>query len=482
MASDEGWKQLHPASMVVNLLPRAWRVLRAAWPVFLALAFGGRNDPSGLLDLAMVLLFFTSTVGSTVVHWATLRYRVAGGRLEIKSGLLDRKTRVIDPRRIQNVERVRNVFHRLAGLSEVRIETASGHEVEGMLSALSSEDAEALMHALEEARRAAGPAEESPEPVEHQVLVRNTVGELFTYGATAARLGAGALVVAGVMAEALQWVSPNETPPELSGPMAGGAVVLFVIGVITGTWILGTLTALVRHWGFELLERRGGLVASEGLITHRRVDLPLDKIQLVRVNEPLLRRLLGFGSVRIETAAARVQAGGTVMVEAMAPVVHRDEMGGLIEHTVPGVAGDVLQRALRPPHPRALTRGMLGSGVRALLFAAIVGWWLWPWGLLALLGLPFALVAAWLDFRFQGWSASGQVIVGRQGYLERRTALVPRDKIQSLEVLQGPVRRWLGLGSLVVRVAGSRVRLPEIAWEEALALQDRLTRPAPKTS
>jgi len=480
MASEEGWKQLHPASIAVNLVPRAWRLLRAAWPVFLALLFGTRNDPSGVLDLGVVLLFFASAVGSTFVHWATLRYRVACGRLEIQSGLLDRKTRVIDPRRIQNVERVRNVFHRLAGLSEVRIETASGREVEGMLSALSSEAAEALVQALEVARRAVGAAEETEEEAERDVLVHNSPGELFTYGATAARLGAGAVVVAGVMSEALQWVAPTETP-ELSSALAGGAAVVFVIGVISGTWILGTATALIRHWGFELFEQRGGLVASEGLLTQRRVELPLDKIQLVRVHEPLLRRLLGFGSVQIETAAAREMAGGTVMVEAMAPVVHRDAMGALVARTVPGVTSYILVRTLRPPHPRALTAGLLGSGARVAPFVVAAAWWLGPWGLLALFAFPLAFGAAWLDFRFQGWSAEGPVVIGRQGYLDRRTAVVPRDKIQSLEVRQGPIRRWLGLGRLVVRVAGSRVRLPELGWEEVIALQERLARPSART-
>ena len=64
---------------------------------------------------------------------------------EMQSGLLNRQVRVIPPERIQNVELTRNVFHRMSGLVEVRVETASGTDIEGQLSALSEHEALALM-------------------------------------------------------------------------------------------------------------------------------------------------------------------------------------------------------------------------------------------------------------------------------------------------------------------------------------------------
>src|SRR6185503_14051289 len=120
-------------------------------PIALAFVYGQANG-QGLFDLGLLLLFFGLAIGNTLVHYLTLRYRLADGRLEIRSGLLNRQARVIAADRVQNVEMVRNVFHRLSGLVEVRIETASGTEVEGLLSALSVADAEALIGALEAAR------------------------------------------------------------------------------------------------------------------------------------------------------------------------------------------------------------------------------------------------------------------------------------------------------------------------------------------
>ena len=90
----------------------------------------------------LVILVFT--LGQRVehfIHWATLRYRIHAGRLEIRQGLLNRSARTIDPARIQNIELVQNLFHTWSGLVELRIETAGEQTTEGLLSALSVEDA-----------------------------------------------------------------------------------------------------------------------------------------------------------------------------------------------------------------------------------------------------------------------------------------------------------------------------------------------------
>ncbi|MEO0602310.1 MAG: PH domain-containing protein, partial [Myxococcota bacterium] len=191
------WRSLQPLSLVVNLVPRTWATLRNVWPLLLA-AFLGRAGREGLVDLVIIMSFFVLAIGNTVVHFLTLRYRVVGDRLELKHGLLNRQTRVIGAQRIQNLEMVRNVFHRLSGLVEVRIETASGTDVEGMLSALSVQEAEYLITSLEKAR---GEAVTQDEEV-GEVVVANGMTELLTFGATAMRFS-GIAVLLGLLIDAV---------------------------------------------------------------------------------------------------------------------------------------------------------------------------------------------------------------------------------------------------------------------------------------
>lgn len=464
------FRQLHPASVMVNLLPRTWRVVRAAWPVLLVLLFGGTTDQSHLVDLTTLLLFFSMTVGSTIVHFLTLRYRVAEGRLEIKTGLLNRQVRVIDPKRIQNIEIVQNLFHRLSGLVEVRIETASGTEVEGLLSALSEGDGHALVAALSEHRE----REPTDEVTSEDVLFHNSLGDLLRFGATATRLGAGMLVAFGVISEAISYLQPDDVE-DVGGRLSGLTMVLLGVGVVTGTWLVGIATSVVRHYDFRLLRRGGTLIAAEGLVAKRRVELGARKVQLVTIREPWLRRLLGFGSIHVETAAAREDAGGTVSAEAVVPLVDHEAFGEVLRHVLPLAPAELLALELHPPHPRAIVRRMIGSALQGLLLGALLALWIWPWGLLSLVVLlPLLLLTAWLDIHFQGWLVLPDVVIARRGYLDRRTTILPRRKLQSLDTLQGVVRQLLGLGQLNLRVAGSGVALPDLGWEESVALMDEL--------
>lgn len=467
--SEPSWRALHPLSVAVNLLPRTWRVARQLWPLLLAMIFGGRAGGEALVDAFLVGVFLLLTVGGTVMHWATLRYRVADGRLEIRSGLLNRQVRVLSPDRIQNLERVRNVFHRAAGLVEVRLETASGTEVEGTLSALSEADADALIAALGRARRPTEVVAEVP------VVIENGPLDLARYGVTSTRLGAS-LVLFGVGIEVLERTGPA-TASRLSQALGIPGFLVLLTAILSGTWLMGAVSAVVRHHGFRLGRQEGGLVAEEGLFTRRRVELPLGKVQVVTVVEPWLRRAVGVGSVHIETAAAREGGGGTQRAEAMVPLVERDGFQRVVQAAIPALDVPLDDAPLRPPHPRALVRGLLRATLRGLTLTGLVSWWFWPWGLVSMAVVPGALWAAWLDHRAQGWMATPRVIVARKGFFSRKTWIVDRDKLQSLDVVQGPLLRRANLGELVVRVAGDAITLPMLDRDEALALQRALLRP-----
>lgn len=478
MASEVPWKRLHPVSVFVNLVPRIWSTIRNTWYLFAAILFGrmGQADTAqGAFDLSLVLLFFGIAVGNTVVHYLTLRYRVVGGQLEIQSGLLNRQARVIGADRIQNMEMVRNVFHRLSGMVEVRIETASGTDVEGLLSALSVRDAQALIDALDAARGERAPVQAAEE--DGELILTNGPVELAWFGATAPRFGLIAAVM-GIGYELLlldpEWLN-DDLRQTTEGLFTSGSGALLALAVISAAWFASTVAALVQHYGFRLTRTERALVAERGLLTRRRAVLRMGKVQLVTVLEPVLRRLAGFTSVSIETAAAQEGGDGTQRSEAMIPYVMAGDVPALVHAAVPHLTCEnPLTVPLRPAHPRALARAVWRATLQSGIAAAAIGWFWYPFGLLGLALVPFAIVLAVLDHRHQGWAVEGDLIISRRGWLTRRTRLLPRAKVQSTTVDQTIFLRQIGLGRLLVRVAGSRIALPLMAWDEALALQQRL--------
>jgi len=466
------WLRLHTASLAVNLLPMAWRTLRGAWPLLLALVIGGGGLGMQAFDLALLVGFFALTLVNTTLHWFTLRYRIQAGRLEIKSGLFNRRSRVLDPARIQNIELVQNLFHRATGLVEVRIETAGDASTEGLLSALSQAQAARLQAELQQlvgrAPRAT-PEEEAAKPA----LVEMGLSEILAYGFSRRSIGAVAVMTAVAM-EVLGRLGPQATD-EVAWAMQPRVLLAAIVLAFALSWIFSAGTALFRHYGFRLVEDGARLVTVEGLTTRRRVEIPRAKVQLVRADEPLLRRLMGYGTVLIETAGLGISDGRVRQAEGVVPMVTHDELPTIFQRAVPVADTDPWQATLLPAHPRALWRAVLAGLARNTLLAAVLIAFFRPWGWGALVLLPLSIPIAWLDWRFQAWLVTPSVVIARRGFFTRRTWLVSRDKVQSVHLIQSPMMRWHRLGRVVVRVAGSQVPLPDIAIETARRVLQELS-------
>ena len=78
-----------------------------------------------------------------------------------------------------------------------------------------------------------------------------------------------------------------------------------------------------------------------------------------------------------------------------------------------------------------------------------------------------------------GWKLDGEGFATRRGGLWWAETLVPVSRVQHLDLERGPLERRLGLATLVVHTAGTRmaaVKLPLLALEDAEALRAHLAR------
>ena len=472
--ADRPWRQLHPSSLFISLLPQTWRTAKGIWPllVLLVVGGGGGSGTAGL-DLSLILAFFALSISRTVVHFLTLRYRISSGKLEIKSGLLNRRSRVLDPYRIQNMELVQNPFHKLTGLVELRIETAGDASTEGLLSALSAEEARGLKEALERlARRGRGLEEADQEAAEPHALLSLGPAEILAYGLSQRRVGTVAVLFAVGM-EGLTLLDPYTTQ-QFAGELSTNRLLGAIILAFAGTWIFSGGQALLKHHGFRLTLRGSTLVTAEGLLTRRRVEIPQGKVQMVRIDEPFLRRQMGYGTALIETAALGMADGEVRQAEGVVPMVEQETLGTLVQQVSPAIEVDPWSTPLHPAHPRALYRNIIGRVTRAGFLALVIGAIAHPWGWLALLLIPLSLPVAWLDWKKQGWLVTPKTVIARRGYFTRRTWIIDRKKIQSVHMGDTPLMRWHGLAAVIVRVAGSQVQLPDIGLDRGHAVLDDL--------
>lgn len=130
-----------------------------------------------------------------------------------------------------------------------------------------------------------------------------------------------------------------------------------------------------------------------------------------------------------------------------------------------------------------LTGGIVGALlgiVPAVLFAFADGpaWWQLALGLgVPAAGLALGLWQAALAFRYTRWQLDDDGLRVRRGRFWRSEVLVPRARVQHLDIERGPIERRFGLATLVVHTAGTRlnaVRQPGFDEASANRLRDAL--------
>lgn len=465
MSGEEIDGRLHPLAVLLiarrfvgaSLLPAAALLLSAGTRVIVPL-------------LAVALLV---GVPLAVLSWSRFRYRVAGGRLELHSGVVSRKVRTIPLDRLRGVDLTASFLHRLLGLVRVEVEAAAGggSRAELALAALSRTDAERLREAI--LGRAQGVEEEEPGP---RRLYRASPGLLALGGITSMRylLAPAAIVgfvfnladdlpgdIAGRAADAAAERAPSD--PVLIGLLTAGAIVAVVLVAAAGS--------LLVDWEFTLEDDGDRLTARRGLLTRRLVQLDRDRIRGADVRDTPLRRAFRIVAVTAIASGLRGRTGGTTL----APVTHAAAAAALLRAVDPPAPEP---RAPLVPHPPAArTRRLVRTLPLALLPLVAATAAMVPWAIAAAALLTALAAVLALDrYRQLGHGFDGRRLTLRGGSLLRRWSELDPAAAVAFELRSSPGQRRAGLCTLTLHLgqgAGSR-RALDLGEEQAAELMTRL--------
>ncbi len=434
--------------------------------ILLLVLSGGR--PTGLVLAVLVVAVVT---GARYLAWARFTYQLDDRSLVTEGGILNRTRRVVPLDRIQQVDLQRKLRHQVLGLAVVRIDTAgAGSEPEVTLDAVSGAEAERLRTVLTD-HPAPGPTDPAvgpaPGPVapgamagpstarepEHEVL---TIGarRLALGGITGSKLAVVFVALGAVIGliDDLPGGLREEASDSLAQGRRLGATAVVLVAVLALPIVVATAAgaAVLADGGYRLTRRGDLLQVRRGLLDQRQASLAVHRVQVVRIHQNPLRRLLGLMSVTLQSA------GGSGQVEQQdarvrVPVLSTRELDALLAEVLPDAPR--LPR-LQPAPGAARRRAWVRRVVPALLVGGTVAALFPPVGLVALLLVPLAAVGGELAYRGLGWAAVDEHLVARRGGLSWETALVPMAKVQSTRLMSSPLQRRAGLATLRIDVAG----------------------------
>jgi putative membrane protein len=490
-------------------------------PALFGLVVAGRSVGDGGLwwlgPLGVVVV-----VALSVLRWATTRYRITPDQVQLRTGLLQRKTVATPADRVRTVDVTASPLHRLLGLARVDIGTGSHGTGTGnpsgsglMLDSLPIAEAAALRAEL--LHRSAVPPRESTgvstsvepgpgstesiggEPIERIRAARGSATperdtELVRLDPRWVRFApftmSGVLGAAAILGVAANLLNQLDVTPTDVGPVRGFVdhlqrtpvwldVTQGLIAILVCVTVISIGGYVLSYWGFRLSRHSGGsLHVTRGLLTTRATSIEERRLRGVELGEPLLLRAVHAARLSGITTGLESRGradGGSSLLLPPAPLA---------------VARTVAAQILRDPAPAEVPLTAHGPAARrrrfsrALLFAFVLvlaaGAAIWAgaplWlGLAALLMIPVALMLAADRYRSLGHALSGGAFVTQQGSLGRRRDVLDCDGIIGWNLRQSFFQRRAGLATLTATTAAGRqgYAVTDVPLSEAVSFGNR---------
>jgi putative membrane protein len=471
------------------LLVHPVRELGQAIPALIGLVLAGRAMGNGQMWW-LAPLGVVAVITLSVLRWVTTTYRITPEQVQLRTGLVQRKTISTPADRVRSVQVTASALHRLLGLAKVEIGTGSHESGSGLsLDSLRVQDAAGLRAEL--LHRSAVASSEVPGrgvPVRHETELPDNPAPVQDAGrdheTELARLDPrwvrfapftmsgvlGAAAILGIGSRLLDQLGVSATEV---GPIRRGLdyveqnpVWLDVMQGLLALFVLVTVLSIggyiLSYWGFRLTRHPGGsLHIARGLLTTRATSIEERRLRGVEVAESLLQRAVHAARLSGITTGLKSRAGadgGSSMLLPPAPrAVAREVAAQILRDPAPV---DVALTAHGPAaRRRRLTRALLGALL--LLVAAGVAIsagaprWLAP---VAVLSVPVAVLLAVDRYRSLGHAIAGRYLVTRAGSLNRRRDVLECEGIIGWNLRQTFFQRRAGLATLTATTAAGRQR------------------------
>jgi putative membrane protein len=430
----------HPATPLI----RGWLIF-----VAIALAWGrelipdGSDDGFQAVDLRWILPVAAGVVVLAAIAgwftWYFTRFVIDDEELRIETGWIFKTSKKIPFERLQSVDIIQPFAARIFGLAELRLEAGAGDSTT-KLRYLTRRQASRLRDYL--LTRAHG------ERARISELDQTAAASVFTDLGRADRplvTVTPQRLVLGLLLSSEWIVSVGLLITFFSVTLAMGVFQYALSGLIP--LAIGAFTMVSRRviamFNFTLAESPRGLRITRGLTNLTSQSVPVNRIQGVKVGQPLLWRLPGWYRVDIDVvgyAHSNNENNESQATNVLLPVATRTEVDTALSRALPGFDLDGIE--LHPSPRRAR-------------------WLRW---------------FDWWTLRY-GWD--DRALITEHGWMIHQRDIVPHAKTQSVRIEQGPLQRRLRLADVHIDTPKGPVNVvahhldAQVARELSLTQLDR---------
>lgn len=453
--SKEKYK-LHPATVFISTI-KAVKVFFLPMIIILVTSgfkfnFDFRSDTFFKDSIAMILfsIVFIGIVFTTLLKWWTYRYWFEDRELRIEYGVLVKKKRYIPFDRIQNLNYKESVLHRVFGLVQVIVETAGAKsdEPEADLTAITKAAADQFELEIKDVKQTVEVfMEESALQVVYTMSIRN----LLIVATTSNSMGVVLLSAIAAVSQFAEYIPFELIYNELSYLVRFGFVVVMsmVFMVLLVVWLISVLLTAINYYQFTILQDGERLIITRGLLEKKRISLPKNRIQAIKIIENPLRQLFGLCTIVVESAGGNFSGESDKKIVLM-PIISKKKMYPLLAELFPKFQFVENKKVHSPLKARVFFYRL--NFFYIVPIVAALSYFFFPYGLLSVL-IVFGTIAFGV---WQHKTASVQVLdqqlMIRYRQISRVTFFAQKHRIQMLEARQSYFQKRRAIATAMIVV------------------------------
>ncbi|WP_170006296.1 PH domain-containing protein [Bacillus fonticola] len=470
-------KRQHPIALVSEVLV----AVREGIIPLLLLFFAGRTE--NLLSsfiVPSIALFVLASLG--FVKWWRFVYWVEDDELRVESGLFVRQKRYIPFERIQSTDITEGVIQRLFKRVKFSFETGGSSSekksAEATINALTRDEAQEMQSYIAKRKQALEYGEDNEqeedfdsedvyfpkvyEAPKEEKLYEMPWHHILIMAATSGSIG---IILTAVIAFGTQFIDVlpfEEVFSDVENAVSTNLLmlVLMISLALAVMWIVGTAFLFVKYGKFTVWKTEKEFILTKGLVEKKRLTIPLHRIQAIRVVRSPLRQVLGFATVRLDSAGGSSNdvSGTGILLFPLIPTKGVQVQLEKIFHDYSIPDRDLWVRAPKRAWWRIVRGTTIGTFLIAFIFVWWVEWYTWTISILTILTL---LWGRWI-WKSAGLAIKDDQLALRYRFFSETTLLVRKHRIQSIKVSQSIFQKRLKVQNIEVSLKsgeGSKVGL-----------------------
>lgn len=442
------FSRLHAVSIIVEFL----KVLKRLIIPGLLIYFTGKNSELEFLELKYqyILVIFTLLVALFFgfYRWLTFKYFIENNKIHIKKGMFIKQDMYISKEKIKSIDVTRKIIPRLFGLVQLNIKVEGIEDNNPIISfiVLSKKNAEKIQSTLV-AKNA--PNEKKRLEIfsgnqDNRKLIKITKKEILLFSLTSNILLPSIFTITALVIQFNDQFSFANYRTILE--LEFFEKFLWICFIVLSAFLLATVKSVIQFSNFELEIFKDEIRISKGYLEKKETIILVEDIRAIKVEENILRQILGYSTIYIESSSNGSEKNNVSMV--LMPLIQKRLIINFLDLVLP-FSGKSLETKKLPPKAKTayLIRSFLMSLPVILILGAITENFI-----LIVLIVVFSFIWGWIKFREVKYGFRDDYFKIRTRFIRRNTLIIRRQHIETLYFSQTFIQKNKKLMTLKIMI------------------------------